>query len=100
MARITLASLEAVVGAQANDIALAHEAVTALSHQLARAEQQLAALQLSAKTQPAPITHIAPWDRMDNQARRVAYAAFRHTTGEAPNPQNVRDWVNAGRPGL
>lgn len=100
MARITLAALEAVVAAQANDIALAHEAITALSHQLARLEQQVASLQLASKAQPAPVTHNTPWDRMSNQERRVAYAAFRHTTGEAPNSQNVREWVNAGRPGL
>ena len=100
MPRITIAHLEAIVTAQANDIAIAHEAITALSHQLARLEHQLAHVQLASKVQPAPITHAAPWDRMSNQERRVAYAAFRHTTGEAPNSQNVRDWVNAGRPGL
>ena len=100
MPRTTVAYLEAVVTAQANDIAIAHEAIVALSHQLARLEHQVAHLQLSAKAQPAPIAHSTPWDRMGNQERRVAYAAFRHTTGEAPNSQNVRDWVNAGRPGL
>lgn len=98
--RTTIAQLEAVVTAQAIDIAIAHEAITALSHQLARLEQQVAHLQLSAKAQPAPIAHVTPWDRMSNQERRVAYAAYRMTTGEAPNSQNVRDWVNAGRPGV
>ena len=100
MSRTTIAQLEAVVASQANDITLAHEAITALSHQLARLELQVAHLQLSAKAQPAAITHSTPWDRMDNQARRVAYAAYRMTTGSAPNPTSVKDWVNAGRPGL
>lgn len=98
MSRTTVAQLEAVVTAQANDIALAHEAIVALKKQLDRMEQQLALLQIAEK--PQPIVHSTPWDRMDNQARRVAYAAYRMTTGNAPNPQNVREWVNAGRPGL
>jgi uncharacterized coiled-coil protein SlyX len=100
MSRTTIAQLEAVVAAQANDIALAHEAITALGHQLARLEQQVAHLQIANKAQPAPASHSTPWDRMSNQERRVAYAAFRYTTGEAPNSRNVREWVNAGRPGL
>lgn len=98
MAKTTIAQLEAVVVAQTNDIALAHEAIVALKKQLDRMEQQLALLQIAEK--PQPIVHSTPWDRMDNQARRVAYAAYRMTTGNAPNPTSVKDWVNAGRPGV
>ena len=97
--RTTVAQLEAVVVAQANDITLAHDAILALKAQLDRVERQLAQLQLAEKpTHDVPAYD--PCKYMSNAEFRLAYAQYRGVTGNAPTADAVRAWVRAGRPGL
>lgn len=112
MSRTTIAQLEAHVAAQANDILIAHEAITALSHQLARLEQQVALLQLADKAQPTtesdlsalPIEELEKMDLRGHPAVLAVqnwgmeYVAFREFTGRAPFANGVRAWVVGKRP--
>lgn len=95
--RTTIAQLEAVVTAQGNTIALQEDAIVALSHQLARVEQQLAHLQLGTKAEAIPQVEIDPCSRVTNW--RMEYARYRGVTGKSPTADDVRAWIRAGRPG-
>jgi hypothetical protein len=55
MSRTTIAQLEAIVTAQGIALSTQDEAIVALSHQLARLEQQVAHLQLAKPTAQLPL---------------------------------------------
>lgn len=98
MSRMTVAQLEAVVTAQSLALSTQDEAITALAHQLARLEMQVAHLQLAKPTAQLPlIPTVDPCARVTNW--RYEYARYRAATSKAPTADDVRAWIRAGRPG-